>query len=156
MDSDSPFASGLIYEIQDYSIIVSVLYSMFYSWGWEFPLTYSRWFWYHTKRIPFQMELVGKSAFSFTFFFLACLFALRNQKALDFTKIFLKIKERKNCRTSVLFVGPLIPLFWTSGDFCPGIPSLSPVGNRVLSFTSGATPADLLVASMVSKPFSSM
>ena len=24
------------------------------------------------------------------------------------------------CRTSVLFMGPLIPLFWTSGEVCPG------------------------------------
>ena len=27
------------------------------------------------------------------------------------------------CRTRVLFVGPLIPLFWTSGDVCPGFQS---------------------------------
>ena len=27
------------------------------------------------------------------------------------------------CRTQVLFVGPLIPLFWTSGDVCPGFQS---------------------------------
>ena len=27
-------------------------------------------------------------------------------------------------RTWVLFVGPLIPLFWTSGDICPGFQSL--------------------------------
>ena len=94
MDSDSPFASGLIYEIQDYSVIVSVLDSMFYSWGREFPLTYSRWIWYHANRIPVQMELVGKRIFPFTLFLLACLFALRNQKALDFTKIFLQ-KEKK-------------------------------------------------------------
>ena len=26
-------------------------------------------------------------------------------------------------RTRVLFVGPLIPLFWTSGDICPGFQS---------------------------------
>ena len=26
-------------------------------------------------------------------------------------------------RTQVLFVGPLIPLFWTSGDVCPGFQS---------------------------------
>ena len=26
-------------------------------------------------------------------------------------------------RTHVLFVGPLIPLFWTSGDVCPGFQS---------------------------------
>ena len=54
------------------------------------------------------------------------------------------------CRTQVLFVGPLIPLFWTSGDICPGFQSQggfpclcasSPVYNRFLRFTSGATPA---------------
>ena len=27
-------------------------------------------------------------------------------------------------RTRVLFVGPLIPLFWTSGDVCPGFQSV--------------------------------
>ena len=27
------------------------------------------------------------------------------------------------CRTRVLFGGPLIPLFWTSGDVCPGFQS---------------------------------
>ena len=30
---------------------------------------------------------------------------------------------KKNWRTSVLFVGSLIPLFWTSGDVCPGFQS---------------------------------
>ena len=30
---------------------------------------------------------------------------------------------KKNWRTSVLFVGPLIPLLWTSGDICPGFQS---------------------------------
>ena len=54
------------------------------------------------------------------------------------------------CRTQVLFVGPLIPLFWTSGDVCPGFqnqggfPRLhasSPVHNGFLRFTSGVTPA---------------
>ena len=46
--------------------------------------------------------------------------------------------------------GPLIPLFWTSGDVCPGFQSQggfphlhasSPVHNRFLRFTSDATPA---------------
>ena len=47
------------------------------------------------------------------------------------------------------------PLIWTSGDVCPGFQSqggtprlcaLSPVCNRVLRFTFGATPADILAA----------
>ena len=54
-------------------------------------------------------------------------------------------------------MGPLIPLFWTSGDICPGFQSQgeplalcapSPVHNGFLRFTSGATPADLLRASI--------
>ena len=65
---------------------------------------------------------------------------------LIFYFIFLKIF----CRTQVLFVGPLIPLFWTSGEVCPGFQSQdgfphlcasSPVHNGFLRFTSGATPA---------------
>ena len=55
-------------------------------------------------------------------------------------------------RTFVLFVGRLIPLFWTSGDIYPWIQSQSgspclqassPICNRFLRLTSGATPADL-------------
>ena len=47
-------------------------------------------------------------------------------------------------------MGPLIPLFWTSRDVCPGFQSQggfpclcasSPVHNRFLRFTSSATPA---------------
>ena len=54
------------------------------------------------------------------------------------------------CRTQVLFVGPQIPLFWTSGDICPGFQSKgglpylhasSPAHNGFLRFTSGVTPA---------------
>ena len=54
------------------------------------------------------------------------------------------------CKAQVLFVGPLIPLFWTSGDVCPGFQSQggfphlcasSPAHNGFLRFTSGATPA---------------
>ena len=30
---------------------------------------------------------------------------------------------KKICITIVLFVGPLIPLFWISGDICPGFQS---------------------------------
>ena len=59
----------------------------------------------------------------------------------------------------ILFVGPLTPLFRTSGDVCPGFQSqgessrlhvLAPTRNKFLRFTSGATPADL---SMVAEPF---
>ena len=49
-------------------------------------------------------------------------------------------------RTSVLFVGPLMPLFWTSSDVCPGFQSQGgfphlqaslPACNGFLRFTSG-------------------
>ena len=48
-------------------------------------------------------------------------------------------------------------MFWTSGDVSPGFQSqewiphlcaLSPACNEFLRFTSGATPADLLAATM--------
>ena len=60
-------------------------------------------------------------------------------------------------RKQVFFVGPLISLFWTSGDICPGFQSQggslawkasSTACNAFLRFTSGATPANLLTASM--------
>ena len=58
-------------------------------------------------------------------------------------------------------MGLPMPLFWTSGDVCPGfygwIPSLDapfPVCNGFLRFTSGAIPAYLLVVSMEAEPFS--
>ena len=59
-------------------------------------------------------------------------------------------------------VGLLIPLFWTSGDVCPGFQSLGsvpclhvslPAQNRLLRFTCGVTPVELLVASIRTKPF---
>ena len=62
------------------------------------------------------------------------------------------------------FCGPLIILFWTSGDIFSGFQSQggsphlhapSPVSNRIFRFTSGTTPADLLAASMAADPFSS-
>ena len=65
---------------------------------------------------------------------------------------------------SVLFVGPLIPCFWTSGDISPwfqshcGSPHLhafSTACNGLLRFASVATPADLLMASMTAEPFRS-
>ena len=65
-------------------------------------------------------------------------------------------------RTQVLFVGPLIPLFWTSGDICPGFQRLGGYLTCMLlhlcttysfRFTSGVAPADLLAASIVAEPF---
>ena len=59
-------------------------------------------------------------------------------------------------------MGPLIPLFGTFGDICPGFQSqggfpclhaLSPVHNRFLRFTFGVTSADLLAANMAAEPF---
>ena len=73
-------------------------------------------------------------------------------------QLFLKISF---WTTWVLFVGPLINLLWTSGDVFPGFqsqggsPNLcasSPVCNRILRFTFGATPADILAASMAADP----
>ena len=57
--------------------------------------------------------------------------------------------------TSVLFVRPLIPLFWTFGDVCPGFQSQDGflACNGFLRFTSGAAPADLFSASMVAELF---
>ena len=58
-------------------------------------------------------------------------------------------------------MGPLTSLFWTFGDVCPGFQNqdgspllcaLSPECNRFLRFTSDATPADLLTASIAPQP----
>ena len=55
-------------------------------------------------------------------------------------------------------MGPLIPLFGTSGDICPGFQSQDGLAcmlsclHATLRFTSGATPADLLTASMAAEP----
>ena len=68
-------------------------------------------------------------------------------------------------RTSALSVGLMVPLFWTTGHVCSGfqnqggsshLHTSSPACNRILRFTSGVTPADLLLASMAVQPFSSM
>ena len=61
-------------------------------------------------------------------------------------------------------MGPLIPLFWTSGDVSSEFQSQSELaalftlGRGICvtcsqKFTSGATPANVLVVSMVAKPF---
>ena len=71
---------------------------------------------------------------------------------------------KKIWRTFILFVGPLMPLFWTSGDVSSGFQSQSGFClirtwrrrtssiTRSLRFTSGATPANLLAASMAAEP----
>ena len=67
-------------------------------------------------------------------------------------------------RALVLCMGTLIPLFWTSDDVrprfqsqggSPPLPASLPVCNRILRFTSGATPADLLMVRMAAEPFRS-
>ena len=56
-------------------------------------------------------------------------------------------------------MGPLIPLFWTSGDVCPrfqsqgGSISVCFLTWVILRFTSSATPADHIEVSMVAEPF---
>ena len=59
-------------------------------------------------------------------------------------------------------MGPLIPLFWTSGDVYPGfqsqggfprLPVSSPAHNGFLRFTSGVTLADCIEVSMAAEPF---
>ena len=60
-------------------------------------------------------------------------------------------------------MGPLIPLFWTSGDISSGFQRqigqpyshLTEAFTYCLRFTSDATPADLLEASMAAESISS-
>ena len=74
------------------------------------------------------------------------------------------LKKKNFWKTWVLLVGLLIPLFWISGEICPGfytqggspcLLALSLACNRIIRFTYGATPADLLTANMAAKLFSS-
>ena len=45
----------------------------------------------------------------------------RKQKAITYASIVKELFKKKILwRTQVLFVGPLITMFWTSGDVCPG------------------------------------
>ena len=58
-------------------------------------------------------------------------------------------------------MGPLIPLFWTSGDVCPGFHSQGGslawiLACVILRFTSGVTPADCKEVSMAVEPFCPM
>ena len=91
-----------------------------------------------------------------------------NLSKLQYTQIInvcIKLLFKKNLEDISPFVGSLIPLFWTSGEICPGFQSqggpinciyiiwISPACNGFLRFTSGATPADLLTASIAAEPF---
>ena len=85
---------------------------------------------------------------------LTCLISGKNSEysvLIDFRLISFFFFSKNNFSGDIsLFVGPLIPLFWTSGDVCPGfkawvdqsLPSLSTACNGLLRFTSDATPAD--------------
>ena len=75
-----------------------------------------------------------------------------------------KLFFKKNVGRHSSFVGLLIPLFWTSGDVCPGfqrkgqspdLGTLSPVHNIIFRFTSGGIPAGLWAASMATELFCS-
>ena len=65
------------------------------------------------------------------FYFIHRVFESINESALvvvKFNRIFFSRKHffKYNGRHKVLFVGSLIPLFWTSGDVCPRFQSLFP------------------------------
>ena len=53
----------------------------------------------------------------------------------------------------VIFVGPLISPFWTSGVVCLCLCASSPACSGFLRFTSSATPADLIIARTTTEPF---
>ena len=56
-----------------------------------------------------------------------------------------------------IFEGPLILMFWTSGDVCPGFQSQGGSLTWVLHHMHATdSPADLLVASMAAEPYWSM
>ena len=82
----------------------------------------------------------------------------------DARKTCLRPKPESNEQAASTQSQQVTPLFWTSGYVCPGFQSqvgspclgaLLPACNRILRFTSGATPADLLITSMVAELFSS-
>ena len=55
-------------------------------------------------------------------------------------------------------MGPLISLFWTSGDVCPGLQGQGGflvcfLTWVILRFTSGVTPADCIGVNMIAEPF---
>ena len=65
-----------------------------------------------------------------------------------------KVSLGVSLRASLSSVEPLIPLFWTSGDICPGFQSIVCFFTYViLRFTSGVTPADCIEVSMAAKLF---
>ena len=65
-------------------------------------------------------------------------------------------------RTQVLYVGPLVPPFWTYGDVCTGfqitsgsnhLRALLPAHDGLHGFICSITPAGLVVVSMAADPF---
>ena len=69
--------------------------------------------------------------------------------------------DNMTAQTRSLFVGPLIPLIWTSGDVCPGFQSQGEslacfLTCVILQITSGMTPADCIEVRMAAEPFQSM
>ena len=56
-------------------------------------------------------------------------------------------------RTQIVFVGPLILLFWISGEVCSGFQSCGGDPLSVYFLASGVTPTDCIVFIMAVKPF---
>ena len=95
-----------------------------------------------------------------TYYFITCV----DRKTGHVDKCFVVFFKKQFWRTYVLFVSPLAPLFWTFGDISwvskPEWAALFTLGRGIHitcspKFTSGVTPADLLVASVAPEPFSS-
>ena len=106
----------------------------------------------HRTQTEFEDTLVMKS-FLFQF--------VNNFAAISYIAYFkgrYSVFLKNFWRTQVLFMGPLISLFLTSGDVCPGMQSQG--GSLacfltwvILRFTSGVTPANCIDVSMAAKPF---
>ena len=116
---------------------ISFVVTKFHQFSCDFHL------WTHTLSHPVNQKYKIESTFSLT------LSLMVDISSVYCVTIF--------WRTHVLFVGPLIPMFWTSGWWClPWVSKpvwISPAHflacMQFLRFTSGATPAHLLMASMV-------
>ena len=72
-----------------------------------------------------------------------------------------KIAKLKFLEDTSIFIVPLIPLFWTSGDVYPEFQRQSEslvcfLSSVILRFTSGGTPADCTEVSMSADPFPSI
>ena len=78
---------------------------------------------YNIKRNVWTLQL--GSEVGLTFIFLWRLGLLSPTSGFSFNVCDFRAFSIKFLRTSVLFVGPLIPLFWPSGDVCLGFQSKS-------------------------------